>query len=775
MSKHILHLAESVILGEELSHESIVDILRACAREFFESDRYQLELTTTDGQFFAGLNLEELDKILIRQAEFLDSITMSKPIVGSNDQPFSVAIYIGEAQKKKEISFTLITPSEESSKAFQAFLIGQIGDYKEQFENHTAFRFNRNFWFDTKLSANMIIETMEQLVELFPKRHPLEINILTRKNDLLIFNESELSIVKNVLRKGDQLWISFFLNGHGGSYLKLQLSYITNLGGFGQLKLTTNDQGLNQNVESLILGSMELDAAAETRLKRALAKHPSIYEVIELPADIKPDRIISAVNKITTPYLEYQQLRVVHYQPPFTEQAGPINIGPMESNLEQFRKRKSGILWCFKIQKPEFRFYLLFHFQSSGPSTLFVYLSLRSERENMKALESIRKYFAKSQSEEGSRVTKSLQEAFSFDPQLSYDEMIGFMESLSAQYLEGEILKTRMTLKNKDSRYFYGLEIPLLEEAMQQKMLESLHISMKEATGQQFSIHLHFLEKVDGNNGFYSIALDDQESNLKAKSFVLQGLKAEPALSNRRKRSSEGGTGALIENTFSFDQTLSSDAIIDAVLDLNKSFLPDKAMSIRLMSRDQEEFYFLDNEINKVEDLLFRDEVAFIYFQKGKSLKDKLALYLQFHEQGGESGFYSILTDRAELSKRLRDQILRSLGDQTAVRGIFSLKADAGSFHFPLDLSADKLIVFLNTLARKFFVGEQFIQNKRFNFNVKDDKGKGYANLSATEFRNLFTVNRRIFSQLSISVLARSGKFLELLLYFDPSRKGAPG
>ncbi|MEM9897719.1 MAG: hypothetical protein AAF789_15285, partial [Bacteroidota bacterium] len=525
---------------------------------------------------------------------------------------------------------------------------------------------------------------------------------------------------------------SFFLNGHSGSYVKIQLSYITNIGGFGQMKLMTNDQQLNNNIESSLLGELELDVAGEARLKRAMAKHPSIYEVIDLNTNLSADRILNSVNRVMTSFLEYQQLRVVHFQPPFGQQAGPINIGPLESNLDQFRKRKNGMLWCFKIQKPEYRFYLLFHFQSSGPSTLFIYLSLRSERENLKALEVIRKHFGTSTSEESKIVKQSLQEAFSFDAQIPFIDLQQFLQKLSEEYLEGEILKTRLTLQNKDSRYHYGLDIPMLEKAMAQKKLESLHISMKESSGKHFSIHLHFTQKVDGNNGFYSIALDNAEKNLKAKAFVLKQLKAEPALANRKKKSIKATNTSLQEDTFSFDQTIPADVLIDSVLDIHKAFLPEKAMSIRLMSRNQEEFYFLDHEIDKVEQLLFKDEVAFIYFQKGQSQRDKLAIYLQFHEQGGETGFYSIQTEKPEKADLVRDQILRSLGDQSAVKGIFALKADAGNFYFPLDLGADQLIVFLNTLARKFFSGEQFIQNKRFNFNVKDDKGKGYANLSAT-------------------------------------------
>ncbi len=772
MGKKITHLPDSYILEKDFPIESLVKVLQDFTLEFIGDMGYSIDITTSDGEYHYDVAFKNLVELFHQNKEVINSLTISE--LNKEGIKRSLVLYLNNEPGKHDLSFTVSSDSEEENHIMEGFLNEQISLRNKETEANTAEQLNESLLFNEKITANQFIDFLKALSQKCLPEVPFEIDIVTKEEKIIEIDESRLVILKNIIRKKDHHFIAVHKNSPNGSYLDISFFFESQTSGYCYFTLASANKKENIGILQFIKKELELQEQQQLYHKKQLIVRPQNQGIFAVDGHLLADQIIDGIEAVSNQFLSREPARFYFLTPEKNTYCFAQN--QCDNLRGHLRKSKEGLLYFTKTSPSGHVINFSFQFRSTVRIIGYYYIVLRSPKEN----DAVRDFLIqnlsnRAQLQTGKLTTvvrPQLQDSFSFDRNMTAKTLILFLQKLSNQFLKEEIISVRLTTTKGEKHYFYDQEILDLKDYFAKDQHDVIFMSLKEEKGRSITLHLQFKSTVAGTNGYFSILMNDEEENIEVLDFLTKNLKTAKGISHRKSQTTTKeilpimNEDGMVEATFSFDSEMDKHDLMMFLQHLSRRFIPERKMSIRAMTKDQEEYFFLDNETDRLKHLMSIRDLDFIYIQKNDTVAKKLNLYLQFDDLSNQSGYFSLYTEQTKEARQIRDYILQNLERRSHLPKLHEENTLKGTFLFKNELSSDRITVFLNGLARKFLKGEKFIKQRRFNFNIRNIDGTTYANIGLDDFRKIYAVDQELIHILSISSITQTGKYIEMALIF---------
>lgn len=773
-------MPETYVFDIDFSIAAIVEVMREVALHYLDDQEYTIDLTTVQGDYHYDVSFDELTNLMHQYKEIVNSVTLSELADNNVGSQKSVVLYLNNTPGNHDISVTVTSNSLEVNEMMAAFIVQKIEEQREEHKANTAARLNDSFLFNEDTPANDIVIFFKEVSKKFLDDTPFEFDVVTTKDAIFNLSQKELSKIKNIIRKKDHHIISAYKASPKGSFLEISLFFEQHSPGFCYFSVASGQEATNESLKALIIQKLELSKKQMLQHKKQLINRPQLQGILKVDNRLKADQVVDSIEEISRQFMSPELLDLRFLTP--TKSLYCYAENQCDDLRALFRKNKEGMLFATKSNDRGHVITLNMQFRDLNEISAYYYILMRSNKENETVRDFIIGVLGERDEETSDLqiiVKPQLQDAFSFDRGMRAEEVITFLHELSSSFLTEEIITVRLTTIDGEKHYFYDEEYHDLNVFFEQDIHDLIYVNLKENGGRSISVHLQFKSTVAGTNGYFSIVMNDDEQNERVMDFILSNLKSVPTLSSRKAKTKAVSKIPhdldTLEGTFRFNQFLENYELMDFFHDLTSLFLPKTKMTIRVMTRNREEYFFMDDETNRLQHLLQTKDIDYLYIQKGIMDVQKLSLYLQFGEDNDQSGYFSIRTGSDEGNLRVKDLILGKLE-------AFKLNINhdegtslKGNFTFPETVNADRIIAFMNALVRKFLSGERFIKNKRFNFNIRNFDGSTHVNLDYNGFRSVFIREKPLIHILSCSSITQSGKYIELAFLFEDNKQKENG
>jgi|GEM_PF-6872379 len=523
MSSSILHVQDDFVLDVDFTPTKMLNVLDVITTLAVPFRNRTIDATTSLGEYHYSLTIDALQALFLEKEDIINCVTISENRP-PGEIPASLVVYIRQIGHQLKTSFTISSTSEEQNQILEELLIDDLEKLQKERAKSTEFSISDTFQFDQRITRKQLSRLILQIDErVFPNQE-IEIDILSKSDELILIGDSEVSKLKDHLWEEKRKIVCINKNCNNGSSFDLFLFFEQDRNGFAYLEMASNSKGKIQQIKSFISKELELNVRQQKSLKSKLANRPYLQQQFEINGALEADQIIDFFGTISKRLLKEVEMELRFISP--SHKTYCYSESDCKVLRKAFRYNRRGILVASKRFKDLYEVKVCINFRSLTKSVAYCYLTLPTSQENVTAFNIIKGGLQPElRNDKPARTGNSVvQDAFYFDPTISAGQLIWFVKMIDHEFLKDEITNIRLTTLNGDQHYFYNEEYLDIIDLFEQKIHDSVYINKQAPDGQSITINLQFHGQPDIPNCFYSINFFKKEEASLLKTKIIKIL-----------------------------------------------------------------------------------------------------------------------------------------------------------------------------------------------------------------------------------------------------------